>query len=41
MANAIDTNQEDGGKKFILHYIKASFGLKEAMVAEYMSLKRN
>ena len=41
MANALDNNQEDGGIFFIFHYIKASFGLKEVMVAEYISLKRN
>ena len=34
-------HQEDGGKFFIMQCIKSSFCLKEVMVAEYMSLKKN
>ena len=41
MANALRTNQEDGEKFFILNCIKSSFCLKDVMVAEYMSLKKN
>ena len=41
MANALRTNQEDGEKFLILNCIKSSFCLKDVMVAEYMSLKKN